>query len=175
MFRITSVARIAVELLSDDPDEQQSSYVSTRPASDRARISVSRVPRNDPLFREVATALLDAVAALEGEVERLRNIIELKDRGISLEPELITIGGDGLFIPKQLAFDNGAQVRVYLELDQRGGQRVLSLIATIDKRRDGTELKLDNIPMDIRDLIVGYVFQQQGKERRHARNADSTD
>jgi len=175
MFRITSVARIAVEPLNDDHDEPQSSYISTRPASDRARISVSRVPRNDPLFREVATALLDAVAALEGEVERLRNLIELKDRGISLHPEEITIGGDGLFLPKTLPFEQGARVRVYLELDQRGGQRVLALIAIVDKRHNGTELTLKDLPMDIRDLIVGYVFQQQGKERRHARNADSTD
>ena len=66
MFRITSVARIAIEVLGDDAETEKSSYISTRPASDRARISVSRVPRNDPLFREVATALLDAVAALEG-------------------------------------------------------------------------------------------------------------
>lgn len=175
MFRITSVARIAIEVLGDDAETEKSSYISTRPASDRARISVSRVPRNDPLFREVATALLDAVAALEGEVERLRNIIELKDRGVSLEPECITIGGDGLFIPKSLPYESGTKVRVHLELNQRGSQRVLSLIATVDARSDGTELRLENIPMDIRDIIVGYVFQQQGKERRHARNADSTD
>jgi hypothetical protein len=115
------------------------------------------------------------VATLEGEVERLRNVIELKDRGITLQQEVITIGGDGMYIPKVLPFSNGDYVRIYLELDQRGIQRMISLIGIVDLRPNGTELKLSHISTEMRDLIVGYVFQQQGKERRHARNADSTD
>ena len=175
MFRITSIARIAVQLFEGDLNEAATTFMSARPASDRARISVSRVPRNDPLFREVATALLDAVASLEGEVERLRNIIELKDRGINLQTELITLGGDGIFVPKQLPFSTGDQVQIYLELDQRGNRRLITLMGQVEARADGTELKLSRISIDMRDLIVGYVFQQQGKERRRARNADSTD
>jgi len=175
MFRITSVARIAIHLLDGDFFEEATTGMSSRPASDRARISVTRVPRTDPLFREVASALLEAIASLEGEVERLRNIIELKDRGITLQPELITIGGDGIYIPKQLSFADGDQVQIYLELEQRGNHRLISLIGEIECRSDGTELKLTRIPIDMRDLIVGYVFQQQGKERRRARNTDSSD
>jgi hypothetical protein len=175
MFRITSAVRIAIEQVEGALEDEISSVMSLRPVSDRARISVSRVPRNDPLFREVATALLDAVATLEGEVERLRNVIELKDRGITLQQEVITIGGDGMYIPKVLPFSNGDYVRIYLELDQRGIQRMISLIGIVDLRPNGTELKLSHISTEMRDLIVGYVFQQQGKERRHARNADSTD
>ena len=45
----------------------------------------------------------------------------------------------------------------------------------MQQKPDGTELKLNRIPVDMRDLIVGYVFQQQGKERRRARNTDSSD
>ena len=175
MFRITSNVRIAIEEIEGELQDESSSVMSLRPVSDRARISVSRVPRNDPLFREVATALLDAVATLEGEVERLRNLIELKERGIQLEEECVSIGGDGMYIPKQMPFSNGDHVRIYLELEQRGIQRMISLIGIVDKRDNGTELKLTHISTEMRDLIVGYVFQQQGKERRHARNADSTD
>ena len=86
MFRITAVTRIALMKLEGDFFEEVPAAMSARPASDRARISVSRVPRTDPIFREVSSALLDAIAALESEVERLRNIIELKDRGITLKP-----------------------------------------------------------------------------------------
>ena len=175
MFRITSVAHIAIEILEGEFVEEDPAMLSRRPLSDRARVSVSRVPRNDALFREVATALLDAISSLEGELERLRNIIELKERGITLQRELITIGGDGIFIPKKLTFDNGDRVQIFLELDQRGCQRLISLYGEVETRSDGTELKLPRISIDMRDLIVGYVFQQQGKERRRARNADSTD
>lgn len=174
MFRITSVARIAIEPLGDSI-EDPSAFMSARPTTDRARISVSRVPRTDTLFREVSTALLDAISALEGEIERLRNIIELKDRGITLQPELITIGGDGIFIPKRLNFAQGERVQIFLELQQRGSHRLISMPGEIDLRRDGTELMLPHISSDMRDYIVGYVFQQQGKERRRARNADSID
>jgi hypothetical protein len=175
MFRITSVTRIAIQSLQGETDTAPASFMSARPVTDRARISVSRVPRNDPLFREVATALLDAIGCLESELERLRNIIELKDRDITLQPELITIGGDGIFIPKRLNFTQGEPVQIFLELEQRSGLRLVAFPGEIDLVSDGTELKLPNISMDMRDFIVGYVFQQQGKERRRARNADSSD
>ena len=175
MFRITAVTRIALIKLEGDFYEEAPAAMSARPASDRARISVSRVPRTDPLFREVSSALLDAIAALESEVERLRNIIELKDRGIHLKPELVTIGGDGIFIPKSVPFADREQVQVFIELEQRGSHRLISLVAEVEHQSDGTELKLNRIPVDMRDLIVGYVFQQQGKERRRARNTDTTD
>jgi hypothetical protein len=175
MFRITSVCRIAIQRLEGEVCEEAIGQRNGRPISDRARISVTRVPRTDPVFRDVATALLEAIASLEREVERLRNIIELKERGITLKPELITIGGDGLFIPKKLAFADGDRVQIYLELEQRSSHRLISLVAQVRKRTDGTELTLSQIPIDMRDLIVGYVFQQQGKERRRARNSDSSE
>ena len=108
------------------------------------------MPRTDPLFREVATALLDAIGCLEGELERLRNIIELKDRGITLQPELITIGGDGIFIPKRLNFSQGESVQIFLELEQRGGLRLVGLPGEVDLLSDGTEIRLPNISMDMR-------------------------
>lgn len=175
MFRINTVARIAVEEANEEEPNDFVGLNSSRPVSDRARISVARIPRTDPMFKEVASALLDAIASLEGELERLRIITELQNRGIELQRQILSIGGDGIFLPKALPFPSGTPVQLFLELEHRGHHRLVNLPAVVEQRADGTELTLHLIPTDMRDMIVGYVFQQQGKERRRARNSDTAD
>ena len=158
MFRINAVVRMAIELNDGVPQEDQPVPMPARSASQNA-----------------CNALLEALSSIETEVERLRNIIELRDRGLELMPHLVRIGGDGVFLPKGVNFAHGTRVRVYLELEQRSQIHLLFLHAVVERRSEGAELRFENITADKSDFVVGYVFQQQAKERRRARNADDMD
>ena len=175
MFRINAVVRMAIELNDGVPQEDQPVPMPARSASQKARVAVARIPRAEQTVRDACNALLEALSSIETEVERLRNIIELRDRGLELMPHLVRIGGDGVFLPKGVNFAHGTRVRVYLELEQRSQIHLLFLHAVVERRSEGAELRFENITADKSDFVVGYVFQQQAKERRRARNADDMD
>lgn len=168
-FRVRAVVRCAFEP-DDELHEQPRLPVQARPASTAARAAARRVDRSDPALRDITRALVEAIASLEQEVERLRLRLDLADVGLELERHLIEIGADGLRTERDLDLPPGSRVRCWLELPLDGQDLVLTTPARVLASVGGTSIHFEDTASDVRDRIVAFSFQQQAKERRRARD-----
>lgn len=170
-FRIRAVMRCAFE--PDDSDADQPALpVSARTAATAARAAVRRIERGDKALRDVARAMIEAIASLEQEVERLRLRLDLADVGLELESHLVEIGADGLRTERTLVLPAGQRVRAWLELTLDGQELLLTTPARVLASVEGTAFRFEDIPSDVRDKLVAFTFQQQAKERRRALASD---
>jgi hypothetical protein len=123
--------------------------------------------RRDAHVKRALALVLDAVGAMERELEVLQRRTILQSRGVSLLPHPVRIGADGLVAEKPLGLEG--PVLVHLGLMVRGHIELLSLPGELapDQRhvRFGSLLNTD------RDVLVAFTFDQQRKERRRELDA----
>ena len=171
-FRITAVLALAIQEAEGNPPEIGKARV--RPQLDRARALTNRLWTQADI-REALAAVVEALVALENEIRQIQNAAELETHGIQIKNELVTIGGDGISVQRATSLDVGTKVFVYLLLPVRGTQHLLVLPAVVSALQENNKVDYTwvDLPNDLKDLIVGFVFQQQGKERRRALDATS--
>lgn len=139
--------------------------VANAPLSERARAALARSPRANGEMREALSAILDAVAGLEREVSSLRARLLFKERGIEPAWTDVEISGDGLRVP-QGQWHPGDQVTAYFSLPSREGTRWYAIPSIIACHGTFSELTFTDLPEDLRDTLVAFVFRAQAEERR---------
>ena len=127
--------------------------------------------RRDAEVKHALGLVLDALAAMERELEVIQRRSLLQARGVELLPMRAFIGGDGLVAEEDLAVLGDATV--HLSLRVRGHAELLTLDAHIEP--DGRTVRFEDVPADMRDVLVGFTFEQQRKERRRELDAVSGD
>ncbi len=134
--------------------------------------------RRDSQVKAALSAVLDAVAALEREVELLHRRMFLESRGIDLQHRPVEIGADGLWLldvtpaERELLSEQGA--RLLLVLPGRGGERLLALnVEAGDWREDAVDLVFSDPDPALVDLVVAFAFETQRKERRRELQTDA--
>ena len=162
-------AVVSLAIVPSQGDEDHGVIVPRgAPLADRARPAVSRVGRSGLEVRDALLAVLDAVAGLERNMERMHSELVLRDHSIELTSELVLIGADGIELQRAGPWPDGQEVRIYLVLDVRDVQHLLSLRGTVTQREEGASIAFRDLRGDQKDLIVAFVFQQEAKERRRA-------
>ncbi len=166
-FRIRAVLRCAFEEDSDS-HVPVALPVASRAASVAARAALLRIDRGDTALRDVSRAIVDAIGALEQEVERLRLRLNLSEVGIALTKHLVEIGGDGMTIESPIDFPAGTRLRCWVEIVLDGREMIITTPAEVLASVHGTELRFIDTPSAVRDRIVAFAFQQQARGLRHA-------
>ena len=123
--------------------------------------------RRDAEVKRALAMVLDAVEALERELDLLQRRNMLSSRGVALRPCPVSIGADGLVAERPL--DRVGEVVVHLCLYMRGQQHLLSLPAEVAP--DGRQVCFNNTDPADRDTLVAWIFEQQRKERRRELDA----
>jgi hypothetical protein len=154
-------ARIEVAVI----DDSLPLLVANTPLSERARVALARSPRANGEMREALGAMLDAIAGLEREISSLRARLLFKDRGIEPSWTQVEIGGDSLRIPEG-PWSNGQLVTAYFSLPSREGTRWYAIPSTVMCHPQYLELTFTDLPEDLRDTLVAFVFRTQAEERR---------
>jgi len=135
-----------------------------------ARMSVSH--HGD--LRDALGSVLQAVEALEREVEMLHRKMFLSNQGIILRSRPVAIGGDGFTLLGPPADGDmpgeGERVRVYLALSGTAGEQLL----IVDGRAEGGEVTFEDIEPALRDRLVAFVFDYQRRERRRELDSASS-
>ena len=178
MFRIAAVLPFALQLANGDEPPLTTRDTAGRPATDRARAALGRVKRRgrDGDLVEAMSALVDIVAGLEREIERLRRVQLLTDIGVELQPELVSLSGDGVGLQRSAQWLPGAELWAYVNISLRHTDYLLCLRSRLIESTPGSaELQFIDIDREQRDLLVAFAFQQQGKERRRALDASTGD
>jgi len=169
-FRIQAVLEISIQ----EADESSPNVGEIRGRShlDRARALTNRLWTQSDI-REALGAIVDALSALENELRHIQHAAQLEAIGIQLQQQLVSFGADGRTVQHSPDIPVGGEAIVYLVLPARGLQDVLVLGATVESisADNQAEYRWINLPNDLKDLLVGFVFLQQGKERRRALDA----
>lgn len=143
---------------------------------DRIRGMVNRMSRNvDPEVREVLGHVGDALSDLEGRVNRMQHRVALAESGLEIRTELVRIAESGLELQHSLPCADGEEVVVYLDLTVWGSSRLLSLPGRVVRRAPEASIHFVGLPQDKRDTLVAFVFQEQGREIRHAQAKERRD
>jgi hypothetical protein len=132
--------------------------------------------RRDSQVKAALGAVLDAVGALEREVELLHRRVFLEARGVVLYDREVRLGADGLWLhgatPAERALLTGPGARVHLELPCRGGEQLLALnVIAGCWRGNAVDLLFDDPDPALVDMVVAFAFETQRKERRRELDA----
>ena len=142
--------------------------VQARRLADQARESLDRLSnRRDLEVKEALSLVLDAVAAMERELEEMQRRSLLERRGVTLSELDVRIGGDGLWVPERLE----GPYLVHLGLRVGGAHHLVTARAVARTAPGGSELTFTDPDPTVRDLVVAFVFDQQRKERRRELDA----
>ncbi len=165
-FRIEALVDLAVA----PPGSVSLAPIEGRRLAVEARDALDELSgRREAEVKRVLSLVLNAVTALERQMEVLQRRWMLQNHGVTLKPHQVRIGADGLVTREPLLVTGPALV--HLGLNMRGQQHLLSLNAEVS----GDGLRVDFIdpePFD-RDTLVAFTFEQERRERR--RELDSVD
>lgn len=143
---------------------------------ERIREMTNRLSRGvDPEVRHVLGHVGDALQDLEQTITRLQHQITLQEMGLNMRPELVSIGESGLDLQRVLPRPVGEEVRVFVDITVRGSSRLLGLTGRIVASRPEGRVVFEGLTQDLRDTLVAFVFQEQGREIRHAHASRTAD
>ena len=165
-FRVHLELPLAIQVM-DPTDGAALRPVMARQLAVRARDVLARMSASHHgELRDALGSVLQAVEALEREVEMLHRKMFLSNQGIVLRARRVALGGDGLtLLGPTLEGDapgSGERVRVYLALSGTAGEQLL----VVDGLADGAEVRFDDVEPALRDRLVAFVFDVQRRERR---------
>lgn len=162
-------ARVELALDSADSAAALLRPVQARRLAGQAREVLGRLStRRDAEVKEALVHVLDAVSALEREVELLHRRALLGNRGVSLVEHDVRIGGDGLEV---VGLQAEGHVGVHMGLRVAGSYQLVSVRAQARDAGTHVELLFDDIDAASRDLVVAFVFEQQRRARRRELDA----
>ncbi len=140
-----------------------------RPSSvgDRIRATLNRLSHQvDPEVREALNQIGEAITDLEHRVDRVQHRIALGELGLELRRELVEIAETGLALQRSLPYPEGTDVVVYLDITVWGSSTLLTLPGHIRTRHPEARIDFVGISQDLRDTLVAFVFQEQGRAIR---------
>jgi len=123
--------------------------------------------RRDAEVKHALGLVLDALTAMERELEIIQRRNLLQSRGVELRPLRAFIGGDGMVADEALPIIGEATV--HLSLPVRGHTELLSVDAHIEP--DTRTVRFRDVADSVRDVLVAFTFEQQRKERRRELDA----
>jgi predicted transcriptional regulator len=136
---------------------------------ERVRALANRMSRSIELeVRDAIAQVGDALADLEKRVDRMQHRMALAENGLDLRPELVEIGEDGLRLQRSITHPVGSRVRAFVDVTVWGTSRLLVLDGVVAQAGPDAEVRFVDLAQDIRDTLVAFVFQEQGREIRHA-------
>jgi len=142
--------------------------LQARKLAEQARLSLDRLSnRRDLEVKEALSLVLDAVAAMERELEEMQRRTLLDRRGVRLEQCEVRIGGDGFWTPMSVE----GPVLVHIGLRVGGVHHLVSALAVGRTAPGGSEIRFTDPDPGVRDLVVAFVFDQQRQERRRELDA----
>ena len=123
--------------------------------------------RRDFEVKEALSLVLDAVSAMERELEAMQRRILLGERGVTMRELDVRIGGDGIWVPEGVE----GHVVVHMGLRVGGAHHLVSTHGSACTAPGGSEIAFMDPDPSVRDLVVAFVFDQQRKERRRELDA----
>lgn len=136
---------------------------------ERIRNLANRLSRVIELeVRDAVAQIGDALTDLENRVDRMQHRFALAEMGLDLRTELVDIGESGICLQRPIPFEAGANVKVFVDVTVWGASRLLVLEGEVVVNTPNAEVRFVGLTQDIRDLLVAFVFQEQGREIRHA-------
>lgn len=136
---------------------------------DRIRGLVNRMSRQVDLeVREVLGQVGDALTDLEQRVDRMTHRMALAELGLEIRTELVQIAESGVTLQHSIPLAVDDACIVYLDMTVRGSSRLLTLPGRVERRAPEARITFVDLPQDLRDTLVAFVFQEQGREIRHA-------
>jgi len=175
-FRVSARLGLALEARSE---ARHLMPIQGRRLADHARGLVGTLStRRDSQVKLALNAVLDAVAALEREIELLHRRVFLESRGVVLHDRIVELGADGLWLhgvtPAERALLCNHGARVHLELPSRGGEQLVALhVEAVGWREDAVDLIFEDPDPALVDLVVAFAFETQRKERRRELDHDA--
>ena len=139
----------------------------------RRQVALLSDNRDRPV-REAISSVLDIVETLERQVEMLHRRMVLDFRKLKLEPTRMNIGGDGVEFVLEDPPTVGDTIRLHILVPLRGGRNLLSVdgIVTSVSNDNSTSVTFTSDEPETLDLLVGFTFEHQRRERR--REAETT-
>jgi hypothetical protein len=96
-------------------------------------------------------------------------------RKVKLEPTRMNIGGDGVSIVIDEPPAIGETIRLHVMIPLRGGRNLLSVDGIVMSVGDDnlTSVTFTTDEPEVLDLLVGFTFEHQRRERRREAEATS--
>tara|TARA_B110000037_G_C16992899_1_gene453887 strand:+ start:214 stop:723 length:510 start_codon:yes stop_codon:yes gene_type:complete len=167
---------MAIELGSSEEGLPEPVLVVGQRMAKHARRQVALLSDNrDRPVREAISSVLDIVETLERQVELLHRRMVLDFRKLKLEPTRVRIGGDGVEFVHHEALTVGDSIRLHILIPLRGGRNLLSVdgIVTSVDDDNSTSVTFTSDEPETLDLLVGFTFEHQRRERRREAEATS--
>lgn len=173
-FRVSATLPVAFEVLQLESSTAPPFLTLGHRFSLQAREEVEKLSsRADAEFKQALTLTLDAIEALERQVETLHRRVLLNSKDLELVDIEMELGADGAWIAQDMQHEG--RVRLHLLLSVRNAHHLLTLDAFACPKEGGTEYRWEPTEPENRDLIVAFAFQQQRRERRRELDAPTTD
>ena len=173
-FRVSAVLPVAFEVLQSDANVAPPFLTLGRRLSQNARDVVDKLSsRADAEFKEVVTLTLDAIEALERQVDMLQRRVLLNAKGLELVDTEMELGADGVWIAQDMQHEG--RIRIHLLLAARNAHHLLTMDAAACPKDGGTEYRWEPTDPQNRDFIVAFAFEHQRRERRRELDAPAVD
>ena len=149
--------------------------VGKRMTTDARRQLALLGDNRDRTVRAAISSVLDIVETLERQVELLHRRMVLDFRKLKLEPTRINIGGDGADFDLEDPPNIGETIRLHILIPLRGGRNLLSVdgIVVSVGEENLTTVTFSSEEPEVLDLLVGFTFEHQRRERRREAEATS--
>ena len=168
-FRVSTTLPIAVEPMPDTDPSSAYSLTLGRKLSEETRAVLEKFSnRSEAHIKEAFAGVLDAVSALEREVEMLHRRMHLAFQRIDLVDTQVSIGEHGIQVPWTEDLAEFGRVRVHLLVSARSARHLLTLEARLQaaSESEGLEYAFEYTDPELIDLLVAFVFEHQRRERR---------
>jgi hypothetical protein len=174
-FRVSTVVPTAIEPVETTAESAPPFLTLGRRLSGQARLQVEKLSnRSEAHLKEALSMTLDAMEAIEREVEMLHRRMLLNFRDLELVDTKMELGADGAFLPATEPPDTRL-ARLHLLLNVRNARHLVSIEADVLARDGGCEFSFSTADPEVRDLVVAFAFEHQRRERRRALDASTVD
>jgi hypothetical protein len=174
-FRVSTVIPMAIEPVETATSGAPPFLTLGRRLSGQARLQVEKLSnRSETHLKEALSLTLDAMEAIEREVEMLHRRMLLTHRDLELVDTELELGADGAFLPATTPPETGV-ARLHLLLNVRNARHLVSIEADAEPRDGGCEFTFSTADPDVRDLVVAFAFEHQRRERRRELDAPVVD
>ena len=174
-FRVSTVIPTAIEPVVTTSTGAPPFLTLGRRLSGQARMQVEKLSnRSETHLKEALSLTLDAMEAIEREVEMLHRRMVLTFRDLELVDTEMELGADGAFLPGRAPPETGL-ARVHLLLNVRNARELVSIEADVLSRDGGCEFSFSTADPEVQDLVVAFAFEHQRRERRRALDAIAVD
>ncbi len=174
-FRVSTVIPTAIEPVESSSSNAPPFLTLGRRLSGQARTQVEKLSnRSEAHLKEALSLTLDAMEAIEREVEMLHRRMLLSHRDLELVDTEMELGAHGAYLPATPPPETGC-ARLHLLLNVRNARHLVSIEADVVPRDGGCEFSFSAADPEVRDLVVAFAFEHQRRERRRELDSPAVD